>query len=153
MLWGIRCLQITLGDFLKEVNVNFERIEFHPPSQASTSNLLRRALDRSSTRTSLSKNSKITWRRLDSAEVVHVSRICAMYYAALNTLSQLKLEILTGICFVDKVFYDLWLFITSLGPNCALKEFLELFKCEDFQRKPQTAMLMLFCDSNGTFVT
>ncbi|XP_059216433.1 ubiquitin-protein ligase E3B [Stomoxys calcitrans] len=153
MLWALRCLQIMVGDLLKEINVNFERIEFQAPSLASTSNLLRRALERSSTRTNLNKSSKIAWRKLDAPEVIQVSRICAMYYSALNTLSQLKLEILTGICFVDKVFYDLWLFLTSMGPNCALKEYLDLFKCEDFQKKPQTAMLMLFCDCMTHYVT
>lgn len=153
MLWALRCLQILLGDLLKEINVNFERIEFQAPSLASTSNLLRRALERSSTRTNLNKSAKVAWRKLDSPEVIQVSRICAMYYSALNTLSQLKLEILTGICFVDKVFYDLWLFLTSMGPNCALKEYLELFKCEDFQNKPQTQMLMLFCDCMTHYVT
>lgn len=153
MLWGHRCLKILLGDLLKDINVNYERVEFQSPNQASTSNILRRALERSATRNSLYKTTKTFWRKLDAPEVIQVSRVSAMYYAALNTLSQLRLDILTGICYNDNVIYDLWLFITSLGPYCGLREFLELLKCEDFLRKPQTAMLMLFCDCMTHYVT
>ena len=97
MLWGHRCIKTILGDLLKEINVNYERIEFQPVNQASTSNLLRRALEIGSRNVVANiKQNNRTWRRVDSCEVAQVSRICAMFYAALNTLSQLKLDILTG---------------------------------------------------------
>ncbi|XP_037720549.1 ubiquitin-protein ligase E3B [Drosophila subpulchrella] len=159
MLWDHRCIKLLLGDLLKEINLNYERIEFQPPQQPSTSNLLRRALERSSTRgvnlmgVANSKQAKQQWRKLDNADVVQVSRICGMYYAALNTLSQMKLDILTGICYNDNVLYDIWLLITSLGPNCGMKEYLELLKSETNLQKPQTAMLMLFCDCMTHYVT
>ncbi|KAH8384380.1 hypothetical protein KR200_000365 [Drosophila serrata] len=155
MLWDHRCIKMLLGDLLKDINRNYERIEFQSPQQPSTSNLLRRALERSSTRGggASSKQAKQQWRRLDNAEVLQVSRICGMYYAALNTLSQMKLDILTGICYNDNVLYDIWLLITSLGPNCGMKEYLELLKCETSLQKPQTAMLMLFCDCMTHYVT
>ncbi|KAH8364708.1 hypothetical protein KR084_010290 [Drosophila pseudotakahashii] len=159
MLWDHRCIKLLLGDLLKDINLNYERIEFQPPQQPSTSNLLRRALERSSTRgvnlmgVANSKQTKQQWRKLDNADVVQVSRICGMYYAALNTLSQMKLDILTGICYNDNVLYDIWLLITSLGPNCGMKEYLELLKSETNLQKPQTAMLMLFCDCMTHYVT
>ncbi|XP_017122244.1 ubiquitin-protein ligase E3B isoform X1 [Drosophila elegans] len=159
MLWDHRCIKLLLGDLLKEINANYERIEFQSPQQPSTSNLLRRALERSSTRGVnlmggvTSKPCKQQWRKLDNADVVQVSRICGMYYAALNTLSQMKLDILTGICYNDNVLYDIWLLITSLGPNCGMKEYLELLKSETSLQKPQTAMLMLFCDCMTHYVT
>ncbi|XP_043650332.1 ubiquitin-protein ligase E3B isoform X1 [Drosophila teissieri] len=159
MLWDHRCIKLLLGDLLKQINVNYERIEFQSPQQPSTSNLLRRALERSSTRgvnlmgVASCKQAKQQWRKLDNAAVVQVSRICGMYYAALNTLSQMKLDILTGICYNDNVLYDIWLLITSLGPNCGMKEYLELLKSETNMQKPQTAMLMLFCDCMTHYVT
>lgn len=161
MLWDHRCIKLLLGDLLKEINKNYERIEFQSPQQPSTSNLLRRALERSSTRGvnlmggggASSKQSKQQWRKLDNKDVVQVSRICAMYYAAQSTLSQMKLYILSGICYNDNVLYDIWLLITSLGPNCGMKEYLELFKSEANLQKPQTAMLMLFCDCMTHYVT
>lgn len=161
MLWDHRCIKLLLGDLLKEINKNYERIEFQSPQQPSTSNLLRRALERSSTRGvnlmggggASSKQSKQQWRKLDNKDVVQVSRICAMYYAAQSTLSQMKLYILSGICYNDNVLYDIWLLITSLGPTCGMKEYLELFKSEANLQKPQTAMLMLFCDCMTHYVT
>ncbi|XP_001354157.2 ubiquitin-protein ligase E3B [Drosophila pseudoobscura] len=163
MLWDSRCIKVLLGDFLKDINVNYERIEFQSPQQPSTSNLLRRALERSSncgvtligggTASKQSKQAKQPWRKLDSADVVQVSRICGMYYAALSTLSQMKLDILTGICYNDNVLYDIWLMLTSLGPNCGMKEYLDLLKSETSLQKPQTAMLMLFCDCMTHYVT
>ncbi|XP_068149588.1 ubiquitin-protein ligase E3B isoform X2 [Drosophila tropicalis] len=155
MLWDSRCIKLLLGDLLKDINLNYERIEFQSPQQPSTSNLLRRAIERSSTRgvNMSSRPSKQQWRKLDNPEVLQVARICGMYYAALNTLSQMKLNILTGICYNDNVLYDIWLLLTSLGPNCGMKEYLELLKCEVGQQKPQTAMLMLFCDCMTHYVT
>ncbi|XP_053953926.1 ubiquitin-protein ligase E3B [Anastrepha ludens] len=152
LLWGHRCIKVLLVDLLRNINATYERIEFQSPSQASTSNLIRRALDRGSTRGNFSRGSR-TWRRMDGNEVEHVSRVCAMFYAALNTLSQLRLDILTGICYNDNVLYDLWLLLTSLGPNCGMKEFIDLLKQENALQHPQIAMLMLFCDSMTHYVT
>ncbi|XP_011210956.1 ubiquitin-protein ligase E3B [Bactrocera dorsalis] len=152
LLWGHRCIKVLLADLLRDINATYERIEFQPPAQASTSNILRRALDRGSARGTFIRGNR-TWRRLDCAEVEQVSRVCAMFYAALNTLSQLRLDILTGICYNDNVLYDLWLLLTSLGPNCGLKEFMELLKQDNVLQKPQVTMLMLFCDSMTHYVT
>lgn len=159
MLWDHRCIKLLLGDILKDINEKYERIEFQSPQQPSTSNLLRRALERSSNcgsgllASAAGKQTKVQWRKLDNNDVVQVSRICGMYYAALNTLSQMKLDILTGICYNDNVLYDIWLLLTSLGPNCGMKEYLELLRCETSLQKPQTAMLMLFCDCMTHYVT
>lgn len=154
MLWSHRSIKLLLGNKLNDVNRNYIRMEFQTPNQPSSSNLLRRALERNAIRNpSFSKTGKITWRKLDSSETIQISRVCALYYAGLNTLSQLKMDILTGICYNDNVLYDLWLFITSLGAYCGLKEFLDLLRCDGALNKPQTAMLMLFCDCMTHHVT
>jgi hypothetical protein len=41
-----------------------------------------------------------------------------------RTLSQLRLEILTGLSFGDLLLKPLWIFINSLGPTCGLKAVL-----------------------------
>lgn len=97
MLWGRRCIRVLLGDTLKEMSANYDKVEFQSPTQNSSTNILRRALERSSTKGNLSKSGR-PWRRLDSPEVVRVGTVCAMYYAAVTTLSQLKLDILSGAC-------------------------------------------------------
>lgn len=64
--------------------------------QNSGNNLLRRALERSSTKNNLNKSGK-PWRKLDSSDVMQIAKVCTMYHAALSTLSQLKLDILSGL--------------------------------------------------------
>lgn len=153
LLWSHRSIKLLLGNKLIEVNKNYVRTEFQIPNKTSSSNLLRRALELSSMGNNPNKNNKPIWRKLDSPEVVHISQVCALYYSALNTLFQLKIDILTGICYNDNILCDLWLFITSLGPYCGLKEFLDLFRSDDGLSKPQTAMLILFCDCMTHHIT
>jgi hypothetical protein len=44
-----------------------------------------------------------------------------VYLSVWRTLSQLRLEILTGLSFGDLLLKPLWIFINSLGPTCGLK--------------------------------
>lgn len=67
-----------------------EGVETTEP-QVSTS-LLRRAMESRSNRA----NSNKACRKLCSPEVFKVANICSMYHTALCTLTQLKLDILTG---------------------------------------------------------
>ncbi|XP_055912122.1 ubiquitin-protein ligase E3B [Eupeodes corollae] len=152
MLWGHKCIKLLLGDVLKEINKNFERLEFQPPPQNSSSNLLRRALERSSTKGNLNKSGK-QWRKLDSPEFLMVSKVCSMFFAALTTLSQLKLDILSGICYNDSILYDLWQLITSAGQYCGIREYADLLKSDPTGSQPQICMLMLFSDCMTHYVT
>ncbi|XP_055376803.1 ubiquitin-protein ligase E3B isoform X2 [Condylostylus longicornis] len=152
LLWGHKCIKILLGNCLKKLSENYERIEFQPPPQNTGSNLFRRALERSSTKGNLSKSGR-PWRKLDSVEVLRIAKVCAMYHNALSTLSLLKLDILSGICYNNTVLYDLWLLITSLGQHCGLKEFYEMLKLDSSVTQPQLLMLMLFCECMTHYVT
>lgn len=151
LLWSLNCLKILLSDVLMNMNQNFERIEFVPPASASATNLFRRALERKPTNKLPSKNAK-SWRKSDSPEVVRVSEVCAMYYHALTTLSQLRLDILSSISF-NNTLYDMWLLISSFGPNCGLKEFYEVLKTNPKGDNPKLLMLILFCDAITHYVT
>jgi ubiquitin-protein ligase E3 B len=64
-----------------------------------------------------------------------------------RTLSQLRLEILTGLSFGDLMLKPLWIFVNSLGPTCGLKPFLELFHSNRAANAPEFQMLTLFCDT------
>lgn len=63
-----------------------------------TSNLLRRALDHRSTRAAAAAAAaKGHQRRLGSSESTKIALLCSLYQTALATLTQLKLDILTGL--------------------------------------------------------
>lgn len=158
---------------MKELSVGYEKIECPLPGN-STGNLLKRALERSSVRGNPNKNVK-PFRKLGSPEVSRVSLVCAMYHAALNTLSQLKLDILSGkienhfclliflsislfvlgLCYNDSFLHDLWLLLASLGSNCGYKGLVELLQGSGGSHTypPQLLFLLLFCDCMTHYVT
>lgn len=131
--------------------MGYEKIEYTLPQQGS-GNLLKRALERTQSKSTQSKTSK-PWRKLGSPEISKVAIVCSMYHAALQTLSQLKLDILSGLCYNDTLLHDLFILIASLGVNCGLKSFLELLSLASSTYPPPLLMLLLFCDLMTHYVT
>lgn len=144
-------LFLSTGDTLKELAVGYEKVDL-TLTQQSSGNLFKRALERTSSKTTQGKASK-PWRKLGSAEVSKVAIVCAMYHAALQTLSQLKLDILSGLCYNDTLLHDLFILLASLGPNCGLKSQLELLSLSSTSYAPPLLMLLLFCDLMTHYVT
>ncbi|KAL1381557.1 hypothetical protein pipiens_003410 [Culex pipiens pipiens] len=167
LLWNHRLVKLLLGDNLKQLSVGYETIEYTIPSGNSTGNLLKRALtfERSGGGGALGtglggdgggkKSNRSACRKIGSAEVSRVALTCAMYHGALNALSQLRLDILSGLCYNDTVLHDLWLLLGSLGTSCGLKGFIELLAVNNQQScyEPPLLMLSLFCDCMTHYVT
>lgn len=85
-------------------------------------------------------------RRLASPEVACVSLICSLYTMALATLTQIKLEILSGLCSQDILLPNLWTFISSLGTKNGLNSFLDHLALSSKTCSPEFQILILFCD-------
>lgn len=92
-------IDILLGRFLAALVDGVE-----PPQVASSpthnshfsgTSFFKRALESRSNKTNTIK----TYRSLGSPEVHRVVLICSLYHTALNTLTQMQLDILTGNCF------------------------------------------------------
>ena len=86
--------------------------------------------------------------KLGSASVLEASLVCAMYRSALKTLSQLKLEILAGLCHQDgkHLLSPLWSILQNLGPICGLKSFLDQLSLNPKATAPEFQLLILFSD-------
>lgn len=98
-----------LVDKLKELSVGYEKVDFPNPHHIS-SNLFKRALELGTTKANQSNKNNKPWRKLICDETKQVVAVCSMYHAALNTLSQLKLDILSGEkgnCVGADVFFSL----------------------------------------------
>ncbi|KAI5719377.1 hypothetical protein M8J76_009392 [Diaphorina citri] len=97
-----------------------------PSSQPTgSSNIIKRTFFESrSSRSSANKAAKI---KLGSSEVSRVTVTCSLYYSAITTFTQLKLDILTG-------------------PMCGMKSLLELFSVNPKAMSPEFNTLILFCD-------
>ncbi|GJQ75479.1 hypothetical protein Trydic_g17567 [Trypoxylus dichotomus] len=152
VLWNSKTISIILGDFLSDMvkDVALPNVATSPTnSNFSTSNFIKRAFESRGNKTNVQK----VYRALGSPEVHRIVLLCSMYHTALNTLSQLKLDILTGLCYQGEVLYNLWLFLCSLGPNCGLKTFLDHLAINTKYTAPEFQLLQLFSDCMTHYVT
>uniref|UniRef100_A0A3Q3WXR1 Ubiquitin-protein ligase E3B n=1 Tax=Mola mola TaxID=94237 RepID=A0A3Q3WXR1_MOLML len=129
-----------------------------PPPQPSTSennlpvkNLFKRAFQKSASVRNILK--PVGGKRVDSAEVQKVCSICVLYQTALSTLTQIRLQILTGLTHLDDLLPKLWAFICELGAQGGLKLFMECLNNDTEESKQLLAMLMLFCDCSRHLIT
>ena len=91
--------------------------------------------------------------RLGSPETTLVALICTLYETALNTLTQVKLDILAGLCYQDLILPNLWHFISSLGPANGMKAFLDHLNLHTKTCAPEFQILILFCDCATHLIT
>jgi ubiquitin-protein ligase E3 B len=86
-------VSVLLGQTLCELVENSIDVASEGPSSSGgSSNILRRALDHRANRANAAKHH----RKLDSPECTKVALLCTLYQTALATLTQMKLDILTG---------------------------------------------------------
>ncbi|XP_053181199.1 ubiquitin-protein ligase E3B [Scomber japonicus] len=155
-LWGVSIIRTLFSDVLSK---KLESQEPTPsPPQPSTSqnnlpvkNLFKRAFQKSASVRNILK--PVGGKRVDSAEVQKVCSICVLYQSALSTLTQIRLQILTGLTHLDDLLPKLWAFICELGPQGGLKLFMECLNNDTEESKQLLAMLMLFCDCSRHLIT
>ena len=97
--------------------------------------------------------SSASWKKLGTPEVMIISFICSMYVTALNTLTQLKLDILTGLCYQDLILPSMWKFISSFGPKNGLNAYIDHLTLNLKARSPEFQILILFCDCATHLIT
>ncbi|XP_040051528.2 ubiquitin-protein ligase E3B [Gasterosteus aculeatus] len=155
-LWGVSVIRTLFSDVLSKKLESLEPTP--PPPQPSTSqnnlpvkNLFKRAFQKSASVRNILK--PVGGKRVDSAEVQKVCSICVLYQTALSTLTQIRLQILTGLTHLDDLLPKLWAFICELGPQGGLKLFMECLNNDTEESKQLLAMLMLFCDCSRHLIT
>uniref|UniRef100_A0A3Q2QQB1 Ubiquitin-protein ligase E3B n=1 Tax=Fundulus heteroclitus TaxID=8078 RepID=A0A3Q2QQB1_FUNHE len=155
-LWGVSVIRTLFSDVLSKKLESQESTP--PPPQPSTSqnnlpvkNLFKRAFQKSASVRNILK--PVGGKRVDSAEVQKVCSICVLYQTALSTLTQIRLQILTGLTHLDDLLPKLWAFICELGPQGGLKLFMECLNNDTEESKQLLAMLMLFCDCSRHLIT
>jgi ubiquitin-protein ligase E3 B len=152
LLWGLKLTKTLLGDFLKTVAGSLEKNDKDSMSNQGTgsgntsNSILKKAIEFKSG--IINKNSKSFKKLFDSYEIQRVACTCAMYSEALVTLPQLKLDILSGICYNGTILKDLWALINSLG----MKSFIDLIRYDEINNPPGL-LLLLFCDSMTHYIT
>uniref|UniRef100_A0A8C6SDZ6 Ubiquitin-protein ligase E3B n=1 Tax=Neogobius melanostomus TaxID=47308 RepID=A0A8C6SDZ6_9GOBI len=157
-LWGVSIIRSLFSDVLSKKLESQEPTPPLSPPQPSTSqnnlpvkNLFKRAFQKSASVRNILK--PVGGKRVDSAEVQKVCSICVLYQTALSTLTQIRLQILTGLTHLDDLLPKLWAFICELGPQGGLKLFMECLNNDTDESKQLLAMLMLFCDCSRHLIT
>lgn len=149
LLWGHKLTKILLGDHLKQVASTMEKSDKDSSGSSGTgsssNSLIKKAIELKS---GIINKSTKSYKKFDSFEIQRIATTCAMYYEALVTLPQLKLDILSGICYNGTILRDLWTLIVSLG----IKSFIDLIRYDDITNPPGL-LLLLFCDSMTHYVT
>uniref|UniRef100_A0A8C9HJ63 Ubiquitin-protein ligase E3B n=1 Tax=Piliocolobus tephrosceles TaxID=591936 RepID=A0A8C9HJ63_9PRIM len=154
-LWGVPLIRIFFCDILsKKLLESQEPAHAQPASPQNVlpvKSLLKRAFQKSASVRNILR--PVGGKRVDSAEVQKVCNICVLYQTSLTTLTQIRLQILTGLTYLDDLLPKLWAFICELGPHGGLKLFLECLNNDTEESKQLLAMLMLFCDCSRHLIT
>ncbi|XP_078083401.1 ubiquitin-protein ligase E3B [Mustelus asterias] len=154
-LWSVRVIRMLFHDVLSKKlaeNQDLSHSQYSSPSNnIHVKNLFKRAFQKSASMRNILK--PVGGKRVDSPEVQKVCSICVLYQTALTTLTQIRLQILTGLTYLDDLLPKLWAFICELGPQGGLKLFLECLNNDTEESKRLLAMLMLFCDCSRHLIT
>ncbi|RMC05833.1 hypothetical protein DUI87_17376 [Hirundo rustica rustica] len=156
-LWGVHMIRILFSDVLSKKLLENQEIAqlpaqpISPQNSLPMKNLFKRAFQKSASVRNILK--PVGGKRVDSAEVQKVCSICVLYQTTLTTLTQIRLQILTGLTYLDDLLPKLWAFICELGPQGGLKLFLECLNNDTEESKRLLAMLMLFCDCSRHLIT
>ncbi|KAB0394464.1 hypothetical protein E2I00_014485 [Balaenoptera physalus] len=98
-LWGVPLIRIFFSDILsKKLLENQEPVHAPPASPQNVlpvKTLLKRAFQKSASVRNILR--PVGGKRVDSAEVQKVCNICVLYQTSLTTLTQIRLQILTGL--------------------------------------------------------
>ena len=92
--------------------------------------------------------------RTDGPMMSSTCLACRMFLTGVNTLSQLRLDLLGGLCCGELLLPRLWHLITDLGPQCGLKSFTDLLVMSPSDTShPLFALLQLACDTAVHIIT
>ncbi|ELT93611.1 hypothetical protein CAPTEDRAFT_162148 [Capitella teleta] len=123
MLWNVKMLHI-LFEQLFAYN-DLQAVVEVKHQTATSKNIFKKALEKAAAHKTTCKV------RLDSPVLVSTCLACGMYLTAIQTLTQLKLSILSGLTCQDVLLPRLWKLITDLGPQCGLKAFMDVISAHN----------------------
>ncbi|KAK3084530.1 hypothetical protein FSP39_014813 [Pinctada imbricata] len=146
LLWSAKMIRILFSELLSYVEADTERTNNKNPSPSK--NIIKKALDKAS-----SKNAPVRI-KLDSNVGRSSCLPCALYQTTINTLSQLRMDILGGLSYNDVLLPILWKFLCDMGPTCGLKTFLELLsQAPNSTIHPVFSLLTVFCNAASHYIT
>ncbi|CAF1207544.1 unnamed protein product, partial [Adineta ricciae] len=75
-----------------------------------------------------------------------ICRITTFYQKLIQTLTELRLQILCALSLQDSLISSLWQFLNNIGPTCGLKELTKIYEINKDEHQPIFDLLQLFCN-------
>ncbi|KAK7473434.1 hypothetical protein BaRGS_00035310 [Batillaria attramentaria] len=149
LLWSDRMIRLLFTALVEYVQVNTSSHSNSRTSNPSPSkNILKKAFEKASSKNNLPKI------KLESSISMATCLPCALYRTTLQTLTELRMDILGGLSYTDTLLPLLWRFLCDLGPTCGLKTFLELLtQAPNSTIHPVFSLLTLFCETASHLIT
>ncbi|XP_055959426.1 ubiquitin-protein ligase E3B [Patella vulgata] len=154
MHFVVKQLQLLWSD--KMIKLLFlELIEYVATTQAAneiksspSKNIIKKAIEKASSK---NETPKI---KLSSSMSTSTCLPCTLYRTALQTLSQLKMDIIGGLSYNAMLLPNLWRFLCDLGPMCGMKIFQDLLSQTPNSTIHQVfSLLTLFCETASHLLT
>ncbi|XP_059171742.1 ubiquitin-protein ligase E3B-like [Physella acuta] len=148
LLWSDKMIRLMFAVLLEYTETSPVLDTEQTPSK--NKNILKKALGKASS-SKVSTTQKI---KLDSGIAFSTCLPCSLYQQIINTLTQLKMDILGGLAYNDILLPILWRFLCDLGPHCGLKTFIELLtQAPNSTIHPVFSLLSLFCETASHMIT
>ncbi|XP_050429580.1 ubiquitin-protein ligase E3B [Adelges cooleyi] len=150
LLWcGKLCTKLLRFNLVKALMSvpDHQQVPSPPPKTNNPLTLIKKALDLRPSNTNQS-SSKLT--------DIHGSRVvaaCNLYFTCLKTITQLRLDIITGLCYHEDTLYLLWRYLAFLDSHCGLKNLLNILEYDKNCISSELRMLHLFCDCMSHYIT
>ncbi|VVC29410.1 IQ motif, EF-hand binding site,HECT domain [Cinara cedri] len=149
-LWcGTLCsklLQFHLINALAQIPEN-QQVPSPPPKANNPIAIIKKAFD-----LRLSNTNQTSY-KLTGIHSTKVVGACNLYFTCLKTITQLRLDILTGLCYHEDTLYLLWRFLAFLDSHCGLKNLLDILESDKNCNSGELRMLQLFCESMSHYIT
>lgn len=91
--------------------------------------------------------------KLGTPETSLIALVCSLYENAFTTLSQMKHDILSGLCFKELILPHLWRFITLIGPHNPARAYLDYLSMHSKSCAPEFQILIIFCECATHLIT
>ncbi|BFZ18278.1 hypothetical protein BsWGS_21317 [Bradybaena similaris] len=148
LLWSDKMIRLMFAVLLEYTEAS--PVVDTEPIPSKNKNIFKKALGKATANKMMSAQ-KI---KLDSDIAFSTCLPCSLYQHAINTLTQLKMDILGGLAYTDILLPILWRFLCDLGSHCGLKIFIELLaQTPNSVRHPAFSLLSLFCETASHMIT
>ncbi|KAI0213900.1 Ubiquitin-protein ligase E3B [Lamellibrachia satsuma] len=150
LLWSVKMIHLLFEDMF---SYNDQQVALQMAKSAHNTerkSIFKKVLEKASTSKQSSAHVKLT-----SPVVMSTCVACDMYLTSIQTLAQLKTDVLAGLSCQDVLLPRLWKLLTDLGvSDCGLRVFLDvLAMTPNDTSHPVFSMLRLGCDIASHVIT